>query len=578
MIKLGERFPACRQAGCPMLISDEQLKELILKTGLISKPGLDDLTVFAKNSNVGLADALIEKDIMSDENLGILIADFLHIPFIALSKLSIPDQVFHIIPERIARKQKVIPFAKDPDGIKLAMVDPANVEIQNAISKKTNLRVTPYFATERDIENAFRIYRKELQVTFEDLLKKEVGQVDAKLSAEIPIEKVLNLLIEVAYQDKASDIHIEPEEKDSLVRFRIDGILHDALFLPKSFHDRIISRIKILSKLRTDEHLSAQDGKMRMKLEEENLDIRVSILPIADGEKAVLRLLASRFRQFSLIDLGMNEQDLKKVTSAYNKSFGMVLSTGPTGSGKTTTIYSILKILNTREKNITTIEDPVEYKIKGVNQIQVNAKTNLTFANGLRSILRQDPNVVFVGEVRDSETAGIAVNAALTGHLVLSTLHTNDAATALPRLIDMNVEPFLVASTVNIIIAQRLVRKICDMCKAPYTMAIAELVKNLPQEIIKKHFGDKQEITVYKGQGCKVCRSTGYAGRVGIFEVLEVTKSIRKLITEKNDSDVIAKCAIEEGMTTMLNDGLGKVVRGVTTIEEALRATKVELL
>ncbi len=459
------------------------------------------------------------------------------------------------------------------------MVDPANIEIQNTISKKTGMRVTPYLTTEADIENTFRIYKRELQVTFEDLLRKEVGQIDAsRLSDEAPIEKIVNLLIEFAYQDKSSDVHIEPEEKDTLVRFRIDGILHDVLFLPKGFHDRIISRIKILSKLRTDEHLSAQDGKMRIKLEEEDLDIRVSILPIADGEKAVLRLLASRFRQFSLTDLGMNDQDLKKVTSAYNRSFGgMVLSTGPTGSGKTTTIYSVLKILNTREKNITTIEDPIEYRIKGVNQIQVNPKTNLTFANGLRSILRQDPNVVFVGEIRDSETAGIAVNAALTGHLVLSTLHTNDAATALPRLIDMGVEPFLVASTVNIIIAQRLVRKICDMCKVSYSMAVTDLIHNLPQEVIKKHFGEKHEILVYRGQGCKVCHSTGYTGRVGIFEVLEVTKSIRKLIIEKNDSDVITKKAVEEGMTTMLDNGLDKVIGGITTIEEVFRATKVEL-
>ena len=562
-----------------MLISEEQIKDLVLKTGVVTQDVLEEIIQFAKNSKVNLSDALIEKDIISDENLGILVADFLHIPFIVLSKLSIPEQVFHIIPERTARKHKVIPFAIDQDGLRLAMVDPTNVEIQNVIVRKTNFRVIPYLTTERDIESVFKIYKKALQVTFEDLLRKEVGQVDlSKLSDEAPIEKIVTLLIESAYQDKASDIHIEPQEKDSLIRFRIDGILHDVLFLPKNFHDRVISRIKILSRLRTDEHLSAQDGKMRAKLEEEDLDIRVSILPIADGEKAVLRLLAARYRQFSLIDLGMNEEALKKVTSAYNKSYGMVLSTGPTGSGKTTTIYAILKILNTREKNITTIEDPIEYRIMGVNQIQANPKTNLTFANGLRSILRQDPNVVFVGEIRDNETAGIAVNAALTGHLVLSTLHTNDAATSLPRLIDMGVEPFLVASTVNVIIAQRLVRKICQMCKVPYKISVSELIKNLPKETITKHFGTKTEIEFFRGQGCKICLSTGYSGRIGIFEVLEVTKDIRKLITEKNDSDVIEQKAIEEGMITMLEDGLDKATRGITTIEEVLRVTKVELV
>jgi type II secretory ATPase GspE/PulE/Tfp pilus assembly ATPase PilB-like protein len=315
---------------------------------------------------------------------------------------------------------------------------------------------------------------------------------------------------------------------------------------------------------------------MRILLDEEDLDIRVSILPIADGEKVVLRLLASKFRQFSLIDLGMNEKDLKKVTDAYGKSYGMILSTGPTGSGKTTSIYAILKILNTRDKNITTIEDPAEYRIKGVNQINVNAKTNLTFANGLRSILRQDPNIIFVGEIRDSETAGIAVNASLTGHLVLSTLHTNDAATALPRLIDMNVEPFLVASTVNVIIGQRLVREICEICKGTRTITKEELLKNLPEETFSKYLGKEDNINIYQGAGCKICHMTGYAGRIGVFEVLEVTKSIKDLITKRMDADVILQKAIEEGMTTMLDDGLEKVAKGLTTIEEVLRVTKIQ--
>ncbi len=560
-----------------MILTDDQIKALVLKTGLATDQTLIELVEFAKNSNVTLADALIEKDVISDENLGILIADYLHIPFIVLSKLSIPEEVFRIVPEKIARKHKVVPFEKTHDGLKVAIVDPRNVEVLSSISKKAGLKVIPYLTTERDVENILRIYKRDLQKSFEQLLQKELGITDiSKVTDAAPIEKIVNLLVEFGYQDKVSDIHIEPEEKDSLVRFRIDGILHDVLYFPKNFHERVISRIKILSKLRTDEHLSPQDGKMRIKLDEENLDIRVSVLPIADGEKAVLRLLASHFRQFSLIDLGMSEHDLKKVTAAYSKSYGMVLSTGPTGSGKTTSIYAILKILNTREKNITTIEDPVEYRIKGVNQINVNQKTDLTFANGLRSILRQDPNVVFVGEIRDGETAGIAVNAALTGHLVLSTLHTNDAATALPRLIDMKVEPFLVASTVNVIIAQRLIRKICDMCKMSYTILRADLAKNLPPSVIAKHFADKENISLYRGKGCKICHSTGYSGRLGLFEVLEVTKEVKALITAKADSDVIAKKAIEEGMTTMLNDGVNKVAKGVTTLEEVLRVTKVE--
>jgi type II secretory ATPase GspE/PulE/Tfp pilus assembly ATPase PilB-like protein len=341
-------------------------------------------------------------------------------------------------------------------------------------------------------------------------------------------------------------------------------------------HDRIISRIKVLSNLRTDEHMSAQDGKMTAHMEEEDLDIRVSILPVTQGEKAVLRLLSSHSREYTLSNLGMSPADLKKVTKAFSRSYGMILSTGPTGSGKTTSIYAILKILNTREKNIMTIEDPVEYRIGGANQVHVNAKTNLTFANGLRSILRQDPNVIFVGEIRDSETAGIAVNAALTGHLVLSTLHTNDAATAIPRLTDMKVEPFLVASTVNVIIAQRLVRQICSSCKIEEKIQAIEIVKHFPIELVEKHFGKLTEITIFKGKGCKICRNTGYTGRVGLFEVLEVTKGIRVLISEKADSDIIAQAAIKEGMETMLDDGLKKVATGVTTIEEVIRVTKVE--
>ena len=549
-----------------MLITNEELKSLVLKNSLIDEKEFSKIEEEAKNAGYSIAETLVEKDIITDENLGILISDFLKLPFIVLAKTTIAPDVFNIVPEKMARKKKIIPFAKDATGVKVAMADPTDKELVQMISKKIGLPVTTFLATDQDISNALRIYRKDLQRTFDQLIK----------TGEIPMSKIVDLLINYAYQYRASDVHIEPEEKDSLVRFRIDGILHDILFLPKSLHDQIITRIKILSRLRTDEHLSPQDGKMRINLEEEEIDVRVSILPVTEGEKAVLRLLSSKFRKFSLVDLGINEKDLKKITTAYGKSYGMILSTGPTGCGKTTSIYAILKILNTREKNITTIEDPAEYRIKGVNQINVNSKTNLTFANGLRSILRQDPNIIFVGEIRDSETAGIAVNASLTGHLVLSTLHTNDAATALPRLIDMNVEPFLVASTVNVIIAQRLVRKICEVCKGTRVITREELLKNLSTDVISKYVDGKASIIIYQGSGCKICHQTGYSGRIGVFEVLEVTKGIRDLITKRNDADVILQKAIEEGMTTMLDDGLEKVMKGLTTIEEVLRVTKIQ--
>jgi len=559
-----------------MLFTDDQLKTILLHAGIIKEESFPPLLEFAKSSEMSLAEAVVDKDIISDEHLGILIADALKFPFAVLSKISIPDDVLHIVPEKFARKHKVIAFSRDATAVKLAMADPGDLTVQQMIAAKANLKVIPHFATERDIFNTLHVYRKNMQNTFDVMVRQEISKVDKTRISDAPVAKIVDLLVGYAYQDKASDIHIEPQEKNSLVRFRIDGVLHDVLFLPKSLHDQIITRIKILSKLRTDEHLSPQDGKMRIILEEEELDIRVSILPIVEGEKIVMRLLASRFRQFSLINLGMSEKDLKKVAHAYGRSYGMILSTGPTGSGKTTSIYSILKILNTREKNITTIEDPVEYRIKGVNQIQVNAKTNLTFASGLRSILRQDPNIVFVGEIRDNETAGIAVNAALTGHLVLSTLHTNDAATALPRLIDMDVEPFLVASTVNVIIAQRLIRKICEMCKASYPTTIDTLKLHLPEEAVKRHFGDKKELLLYKGNGCKICHSTGYSGRLGVFEVLEVTKVMKDLITKRSDAEVLVRKAVEEGMTTMLDDGIDKIIKGLTTIEEVLRVTKVD--
>ncbi len=561
-----------------MLISDDQLKKLVLDVNLLDEKKLNEVIKYADNADIGLSDALIERDVVTDENLGILVADLLKIPFIVLSKISIPDEVFKIVPERLARKYKVIPFDRDETGIKVAMVDPDNKLIREMIEKKTGQKVIPYLSTERDIYGKLFIYRKDLQKTFDSLVQEQIKTAKETGSFDAPIAKIVDLVIRYAYQDMTSDIHVEPQEKNSLVRFRIDGILHDVLFLPKELHEQVVTRIKVLSSLRTDEHMSPQDGKMRVELEEENLDIRVSILPIVYGEKVVMRLLASHFRQFSLVDLGMSESDLGKVTNAFSKSFGMILSTGPTGSGKTTSIYSVLKIINSREKNITTIEDPVEYRMKGVNQIQTNARAELTFASGLRSILRQDPNVIFVGEIRDSETAGIAVNAALTGHLVLSTLHTNDAAGTLPRLTDMNVEPFLVASTVNVIVAQRLIRKICEMCKGSVDIKEEQLLQNFPKEVIKKHFGEGRDFRVYKGEGCEVCHKTGYSGRIGIFEVLEVSGEIKKLITEKKDSNIILQQAVKEGMLTMMDDGLMKVVKGLTSIEEVLRVTKVESL
>lgn len=558
-----------------MIISDDTLRTIISQAHVVSEAELQAVAEYAKTAAISLLEALFQKNVITDGNLGKLVAEYFHVPFVNLSDVTIPESVYQVVPDKFAKIHKVIPFAREPEGLKVAMANPADKEVIAALEKKTHQNILVHYATERDIRNALQLHKRDLQGVFADLMKRYTREDEA------PISAIVDLLLHSAVDETASDIHIEPEEADSLVRYRIDGILHDVLVFSKTMHSQVVSRIKVLANLRTDEHSAPQDGKIRIKHEDQSVDIRISIIPMVEGEKIVMRLLVSHFRLFSFSDLGMEDAAIAKITAALQRSYGMILSTGPTGSGKTTSIYAMLKTLNVREKNITTIEDPVEYRIKGVNQIQVNAKTNLTFANGLRSILRQDPNIIFVGEIRDSETAGIAINAALTGHLVVSTLHTNDAATALPRLTDMHVEPFLVASSVSLIVAQRLVRKICEYCRVSTTIAEAELQKSLPASVISKHYiptGEHKEIRVYKGQGCKNCRFTGYSGRVGIFEILEVTKEVRRLITERKDSDVILQQAISEGMMTMLDDGLRKVSKGLTTIEEILRVTRVESL
>ncbi|MBI2514650.1 type II/IV secretion system protein [Candidatus Wolfebacteria bacterium] len=387
--------------------------------------------------------------------------------------------------------------------------------------------------------------------------------------AELSIIGLVDSLIEHAYTARASDIHIDPEEKRVRVRLRIDGVLHDSFIFPNEVHSEIITRIKVLSGLRTDEHQAAQDGRFRIPLKKIGpVDVRVSIAPTYYGENAVMRLLAERGEKITFNSLGFNPRDRLKIEQAIKKPYGMVLATGPTGSGKTTSLYTLIKILKTPEVSIITIEDPIEYSIEGVDQIQVNPRTGLTFASGLRSILRQDPNIIMVGEIRDEETARIAVNASLTGHLLLSTLHTNDAPTTLPRLLDMKIEPFLIASTVNIAIGQRLVRKICSTCKTKKAVTMDEL-KSLSEVLPPETLAEYKEF--YKGAGCGECNQSGYKGRIGIYEVLEMDDAVRAAVLRKADASEIREIAVKNGMTTMIKDGLEKVMAGVTTIEEILR-------
>ncbi len=554
------------------IVSNLDLYKTIKALNLVNVKELDELYKVAEDRKVDLGQVIVEHDLLTDENLGKLVADYLKLPFVVLSKVKIDESVLRSIPLSIARAKRVVAFAITPTEAKIATTNPTQTDLLKMIAQKINLPIKVYYATSRDIEIALSLYKQKLKSKLDELLLEKTDSHQKAL--DIPVDLIVNSLIDYAYDQKASDIHIEPEDDFSLVRFRIDGVLTDIFKLPKSIHDQVISRIKVESRLRTDEHLSAQDGKMKVKLTEEEVDIRVSVVPVVGGEKTVLRLLTSHNRQFGLTDLGFNPKDLEKVRSAFQKPYGMVISTGPTGSGKTTTIYSILKILNTRTKNIATIEDPVEYEIEGINQIQVNPKSNLTFADGLRSILRQDPDIIYVGEIRDEETADIAVNSALTGHLVLTTLHTNDAATTLPRLIDMKIEPFLVSTTVNLIIAQRLIRKICEHCRYSITSDAASLEKFFPEVYVNKYFGKGKNIRLYQGKGCAVCHNTGYMGRVGIFEVMEISESIKKLIVEKSDSAVIRNEAISQGMATMQEDGLIKVSQGITTLAEVIRSTK----
>ncbi|HEX7042296.1 MAG TPA: GspE/PulE family protein [Patescibacteria group bacterium] len=559
-----------------MLLPDTKLKSLLIEKDILSEKEFNELASYARSSHVSVQRAIVEKGILSNKKLGMIIADSLNLPFIEVSKTVIPADIFHLLPEKVARKHKTVIFDADPKEIKIATADPENTEFFDMIAKKTSKKPVIYYASSTDIDTAIQMYRKDLQKAVDELIK-ETSLLSGAVN-EAPIIRIVDLILTYAYRDKASDVHIEPEEGNVLVRFRIDSILKDMVVMDKNLHSSIVTRIKVLSHLRTDEHLDAQDGKMRMDIDDEKVDIRVSVIPTTEGEKIVLRLLSSKFRSFSLSDLGMGTADLEKVYDAMNKSYGMILSTGPTGSGKTTSIYALLKILNTREKNITTIEDPVEYKIPGVNHIPVNAKSGLTFASGLRSILRQDPNVIFVGEIRDSETADVAVNAALTGHLVLSTLHTNDAATALPRLIDMRVEPFLIASTVNVIVAQRLVRRICTVCSHEVSMKREFIRKDISRVILDKYFGRGETVKLYRGDGCTICNFTGYTGRIGLFEVLSISEKIRQLIIQKSDSGIIRRTAVSEGMTTLLDDGLQKTANGITTLEEVLRVIKTEEL
>ena len=562
-----------------MTLSLEKIKELLVKPGHIAEVDFDTAAKEAAKLKQPVEEVLTRKNLIQDEQLGLLLAEEIGVPFLNLRNEKISEEMLRVIPELVAKSKGIIALSATPEGLRIGMINPRDLEIIHFLEKRTGQKVIPYMVMRSALAEALSGYQAGLTEQFQEVLRRlQNTELPREERDEAAVEMV-DTLLEYGNRNKASDIHIEPYEKKIGVRFRIDGVMHDVLDIPKEVADLILTRIKILGKMRTDEHRAAQDGKLRFKAKEETIDVRISVVPVTQGENVVMRLLSSQNRQYYLPDLGFAEEDFKKVKRAIKKPHGMILVTGPTGSGKTTTLYAILKILNKRDIHIATIEDPVEYDVEGISQIQVNTRTNLTFAKGLRALVRQDPDIIMVGEIRDEETADIAVNSAMTGHLVLSTLHANDAATTLPRLLDMGIEPFLVASTVNVIIAQRLVRKIHENCRVSYEFSKGEQETLEDEPEIKrflkeKGYGEQRKITAFRGNGCKVCGGTGYLGRIGIFEILEMTEPIKQLILKRASSDEIMAQARQEGTTTMLENGMEKVINGVTTLEEILRVTK----
>ena len=592
-----------------MRISDATIEKLLERSGWATQEQITALKEEAGRSRRPLQELLLQHEITDEKTLAEGFAEYASIPFIEIEPKDIPSDVLNKIPERIARQYNAILFKIDEDGLQhLAMDDPDDIQAISFIQKEIGENTKVYLATTTNILACLEDYRGDVNEELNEVIdiQREDGGDNQSITEEdiaedSPIAQTVNLLLEYAIRSSASDIHIEPREAYVQVRYRIDGVLKEVNRLPRHVLGALVSRIKILSNLKIDERRVPQDGRFKIKVGGKQYALRVSTLPIADGEKTVMRILDESNQAVTLKDLGYWGHSLEVIEGAMREPNGMILVTGPTGSGKSTSLFSILTILNTPDVNISTIEDPVEYKIPGVNQTQTNSKAGMTFASGLRALLRQDPNIIMVGEIRDGETANLGVQAALTGHLVFSTLHTNNAATTLPRLLDMGIEPFLIASTVKAVVGQRLVRRLCVNCRTQYTpdtkeaASIVELF-NLREgqdfghihalEVAAKEQGvgeaealgtsDTGIVSIWKAspEGCDECSHTGYKGRVGIYEVLGNSIPIQKMIVSNATSNQIQDQAIAEGMATMQTDGLIKALRGKTTIEEILRVTK----
>ncbi len=574
-----------------MQVPDAQLKTFVVDSGLVSRKDVEAAEKSAKERTQPLGDMLVSQGSLSEDDLRRMQAHILGIPFVSLGKEKIDLAVLALIPEPIARSHNIVAYKKGSDALEVAMLDTSDLEAIDFIKKKVGLKILPRLTDTASLKSALVQYQKSLKDEFGDIIKsaaqsmKVSGELDErglqKLAEDVPVVKVVDALLRHAVIQDASDIHIEPQEEKLIIRYRIDGILHDAMELPKNIAPGITARIKVLSRLKLDEKRLPQDGRFKMEADNEKVSFRVSILPTYYGEKTVMRLLREGGGGFTLDSLGFHGKGLESIHQATKQSTGMILVTGPTGSGKTTTLYTILDIVNTPDVNISTVEDPIEYQMARVNQTQVRPDIGFTFANGLRSLLRQDPDIIMVGEIRDTETASLAVNASLTGHLVLSTLHTNSASATIPRLVDMGAEAFLLVSTLRVIIGQRLVRKLrADHIE--YTLSeseIKELEHSVDLERIivalkeEKRIPDKATIKTIPFYKPKEGGESpdGYGSRIGIHEVLHVSPAIRDLIVKGSPADAIEAQAKKEGMLTMLEDGIFKAASGITTIEEVLR-------
>lgn len=565
-------------------LQNQTVLDVLLSEHAITQEQYDEVKYKSASLNKTADELLVSLRFVTDAKLAEAKAKILGIPFISLLETTFSPVAVSFVPRAVAERFSLIPFLYDEKNktLSIAMSNPVDLEAVSFVEQKTGLTVKTFAAAFSEVEKSIaEHYRQELASEIgkavketEELNKpKTIDSTQiAQIIKEAPIAKIVSTILEYAVNSRSSDVHIEPQEDRLRVRYRIDGILYDRLTLPKTVQESLISRIKILSGMKIDEHRTPQDGRFNFKAGEAEVDLRISVLPTTDGEKVVMRLLRKSGGIPTLQELGLTGTALKNLETAILRPHGIIIVCGPTGSGKTTTLYAVLSRLNTTRVNIMSLEDPVEYKISGVNQVQINPAVGLTFATGLRSFLRQDPNIILVGEIRDSETTDLAIQAALTGHLVFSTLHTSDAPGALPRLLDLGAENFLLASTMNAIVGQRIVRKICSVCKESFPPP-PQIVEEM-KKVLGKLYPDSTDVKIYRGKGCMECANSGYMGRMGIFEVLPVSQKIAHLILEHPDSATIESQAVLEGMITMKQDGYIKALAGITTIEEVIRVAQ----